>query len=93
MTAAYMFAVILLAYSLGALTGEAYGRSRERKIRARMRRRLAELTYDELTLRLANADASELADNDRWSRVARHRTTSIPSRWRSTRAYPTSPAR
>jgi hypothetical protein len=33
-----------------------------------MRRRLAELAYDELTIRLASADAADLADNARWSR-------------------------
>jgi hypothetical protein len=68
MTAALLWAIIILGGSALFLAGEVEGRRRERRVRERMRRRLAELAYDELTIRLANADAAELADNARWSR-------------------------
>ena len=72
MTAAFVWAILILAGSGLFLAGEVSGRRAERRVRERMRRRLAELAYDELSLRLANADAAELADNTRWSRnVAR----------------------
>jgi hypothetical protein len=67
-TAAIVWAVLILAGSALYLAGEIEGRRRERRVRERMRRRLAELAYDELTIRLANADAADLADNARWSR-------------------------
>jgi tRNA A37 N6-isopentenylltransferase MiaA len=68
MTAALLWAIIILGGSALFLAGEVEGRRRERRVRERMRRRLAELAYDELTIRLANADAADLADNARWSR-------------------------
>lgn len=72
MTAAVVWSILILAGSGLYLAGEVHGRRSERRVRERMRRRLAELTYDELTIRLANADPAELADNARWSRnVAR----------------------
>ena len=68
MTAAIVWAVLILVGSALYLAGEIEGRRRERRVRERMRRRLAELAYDELTIRLANADAADLADNAPWSR-------------------------
>ena len=68
MTAAYMFAALLLAFSVGALIGEAYGRRAAWEKVQRHRRRLAERAYDDLTIGAALADPEVLADNARHSR-------------------------
>ena len=68
MTAAIVWSILILVGSGLYLAGELEGRRKERRVRERMRRRLAQHAYDEMTIRLANADMADLADNTRWSR-------------------------